>query len=154
MAAVVASFVCGLIFGFGMLISGMADPVKVLGFLNVFGPWDTTVVFVMAGAVGISAAGYASARLVGAPLLAAQRLWPTPKDIDAPLIGGAVLFGIGWGLAGICPGSALVNLGTLSARVAVFVVAMVLGVLLQDAWRRLGRTAVQLDTSKAEVADG
>jgi uncharacterized membrane protein YedE/YeeE len=154
MTTVIVSFVCGLVFGFGLLISGMTDPVKVLGFLDVLGPWDPTLVFVMAGAAGISAAGYTAARLVGAPLLAAQSMWPTLKNIDAPLIGGAVLFGIGWGLVGICPGPALVNLGTLSPRVAVFVVAMVLGILLHDAWRRLGRAAVQLDAPKAEMADG
>jgi uncharacterized membrane protein YedE/YeeE len=154
MVAVIASVVCGIVFGFGLLISGMTDPLKVLGFLNVLGPWDPTLVFVMAGAVGASAAGYAAARLTGAPLLAARSLWPTRKDIDAPLIGGAVLFGVGWGLAGICPGPALVNLGTLSPRVAVFVAAMVLGILLHDAWRRLGRATVQLDAPKAETADG
>jgi uncharacterized membrane protein YedE/YeeE len=154
MAALIVSFVCGLVFGFGLLISGMTDPTKVLGFLNVLGPWDPTLVFVMAGAVGVSAAGYAVARLLGAPLLAARSLWPTLKHIDAPLMGGAVLFGIGWGLVGICPGPALVNLGTLSTRVAVFVVAMVLGILLHDAWRRLGRASVQLEAPKAEMVDG
>jgi uncharacterized membrane protein YedE/YeeE len=84
MLTVIASFVCGLIFGFGLLISGMTDPMKVLGFLDVFGRWDPTLVFVMAGAVGVSAAGYAGAKLRGAPLLAAQSRWPTLKDIDAP----------------------------------------------------------------------
>jgi uncharacterized protein len=154
MPTVIASFVCGLIFGCGLLISGMTDPVKVLGFLDVFGRWNPTLVFVMAGAVGVSAAGYAVARLLGAPLMVVRSLWPSRKDIDAPLIGGAVLFGIGWGLAGICPGPALVNLGTLSPRVAVFVVAMMLGILLHDAWQRLDRATVRLDPSKAETADG
>jgi uncharacterized protein len=154
MLAAIASFVCGLIFGFGLLISGMTAPMKVLGFLDVFGRWDPTLLFVMAGAVGVSVAGYAVARHCGAPLLAARSRWPTPKDIDARLIGGAVLFGIGWGLAGICPGPALVNLGTLSPRVAVFVVAMVLGMLLQDVWQRHGPAAVQFDAeARAQVAD-
>jgi uncharacterized membrane protein YedE/YeeE len=150
----IASFVCGLVFGFGLLISGMTDPTKVLGFLNVLGPFDPTLAFVMAGAVGVSAAGYVSVRLLGAPLLAAKSLWPTLKHIDGTLIGGAVLFGVGWGLAGICPGPALVNLGTLSPRAAVFVAATVLGMLLQDAWRRLGRAEMQIDAPKAEAADG
>lgn len=155
MLTAIASFICGLIFGVGLLISGMTDPMKVLGFLDVFGRWDPTLLFVMAGAVGISAAGYTVARHRGAPLLAAQSRWPTPKDIDAALIGGAVLFGIGWGLAGICPGPALVNLGTLSPRMAVFVVAMVLGMLLQEVWQRHGRAIVQLHVvPKAEMADG
>lgn len=155
MVTAIVSFVCGLIFGFGLLISGMTDPQKVLGFLDVFGRWDPTLVFVMAGAVGVSFAGYAVARRRGAPVLAARFGWPTPKAIDAPLIGGAALFGIGWGLVGICPGPALVNLGTLSPRVAVFVAAMVLGILLQDVWQRYGRTAVRIDGApQAEAADG
>jgi uncharacterized membrane protein YedE/YeeE len=155
MATVIASFVCGLVFGAGLLISGMTDPVKVLGFLDVFGRWDPTLAFVMVGAVGVSAAGFAVAQRLGAPLLAARSLWPALTRIDAPLVGGAVLFGIGWGLVGICPGPALVNLGTLSPRVAVFVVAMVLGFLVQDALRRLiGRAPAPLDTPKAEMADG
>jgi uncharacterized membrane protein YedE/YeeE len=155
MATGIASFACGLIFGFGLLISGMTDPQKVLGFLDLFGRWDPTLVFVMVGAVGVSSAGYALARRRGTPLLAARSLWPTSQDIDAPLVGGAVLFGIGWGLVGICPGPALVNLGTLSPRVAVFVAAMVLGILLHDVWQRLGRATVQLNAGpKAEMADG
>jgi uncharacterized membrane protein YedE/YeeE len=154
MLNVLASFLCGLVFGAGLLISGMTDPLKVLGFLDVFGRWDPTLAFVMAGALAVSAAGYAFARRRGAPVLAARNVWPTPKDIDAPLIGGAALFGIGWGLTGICPGPALVNLGTLSPRVAVFVAAMVLGLLLEGAWRRHERAAVPLDTAKAEAVDG
>jgi hypothetical protein len=155
MATVMTSFVCGLVFGFGLLISGMTDPMKVLGFLDVFGRWDPTLVFVMAGAAGVSFAGYAVARRRGAPLLAARSQWPALGVIDAPMIGGAVLFGIGWGLAGVCPGPALVNLGTLSPRAALFAAAMVLGILLQNAWRSLGRAGVQLDAAaKAETADG
>jgi uncharacterized membrane protein YedE/YeeE len=155
MLNVIVSLVCGLVFGFGLLISGMTDPLKVLGFLDVFGRWDPTLAFVMAGAAGVSLAGYALSRRLGTPFLATQSLWPTVTHIDAPLIGGAVLFGIGWGLAGICPGPALVNLGTLSPRVAVFVAAMVLGMLLQDAWRRFGRAAAMpADAANAEMADG
>jgi uncharacterized protein len=154
MATVIASFVCGLVFGAGLLISGMTDPVKVLGFLDVFGRWDPTLAFVMAGAAGVSAAGYAAARRLGAPLLAAKSLWPALTRVDTPLIGGAVLFGIGWGLAGICPGPALVNLGTLSPRVAVFVAAMVFGILLHGVWRRPALSAARLDGPGAEMADG
>jgi uncharacterized membrane protein YedE/YeeE len=154
MIAVIASFACGLIFGFGLWISGMTDPQKVLGFLDVSGRWDPTLAFVMAGAAGVAAAGFAVARLLRTPLLAPQSLWPARKHVDAPLIGGAVLFGIGWGLAGVCPGPALVNLGTLSPRVAVFAAAMVLGILLHGAWRRLGPPTVQLDAPEAVAADG
>lgn len=155
MTTVIVSFICGLIFGCGLMISGMTDPQKVLGFLDVLGRWDPTLAFVMAGAVGVSFAGYVAARHLGAPLFAARSLWPTLTHIDAPLIGGALMFGIGWGLVGICPGPALVNLGTQSPRVAVFVAAMALGILLHDVGQRLGRAAVRLDTEpKAEMADG
>ncbi|MBO0751506.1 MAG: YeeE/YedE family protein [Bradyrhizobiaceae bacterium] len=155
MTTLIASFVCGLVFGFGLLISGMTDPIKVLGFLDVFGRWDPTLAFVMAGATSVSFVGYAAARRQRAPLLAARSEWQTLKHIDAPLIGGAVLFGIGWGLAGVCPGPALVNLGTLSPQAALFVVAMVLGILVHKAWRSLERAEVQPDAmAKAELADG
>src|SRR3954447_1467416 len=110
----IASFGCGLIFGAGLLISGMTQPEKVLGFLDIFGAWDATLAFVMAGAVAVSSIGFALARRRGAPLFASGYLLPTRRDIDAPLVAGAVLFGVGWGLVGICPGPALVNLAGLS----------------------------------------
>lgn len=133
---ILASFICGLIFGAGLLISGMTDPQKVLGFLDLFGAWDATLAFVMAGAVAVSAAGFALARRRTAPAFSARFLWPDRNDIDAPLVGGAVLFGIGWGLAGICPGPALVNLAGLSLPIVVFVVAMLAGMIGNELWRR------------------
>ncbi|KWV60911.1 hypothetical protein AS156_26185 [Bradyrhizobium macuxiense] len=136
MPAVVASFVCGLIFGAGLLISGMTDPQKVLGFLDIFGAWDATLAFVMAGAVAVTAAGFAIARNRTAPVVSAGFLWPDRSDIDAPLVAGAVLFGIGWGLVGICPGPALVNLAGLSLPIVVFVVAMIAGMIGYEFWRR------------------
>ncbi|WFU54179.1 YeeE/YedE family protein [Bradyrhizobium pachyrhizi] len=142
--SVLASFVCGLIFGAGLLISGMTDPQKVLGFLDLFGAWDATLAFVMAGAVAVAATGFAIARRRVAPAFSARFLWPDRNDIDAPLVAGAVLFGIGWGLVGICPGPALVNLAGLSLPVVVFVAAMLAGMIGQNhfdrnLWRR--RTA-------------
>ncbi len=131
MPTVIASFICGLIFGFGLLISGMTDPVKVLGFLDVLGPWDPTLAFVMIGALAVSGLGFAFARRRGTPILASQRFLPTRTDIDASLIVGSVLFGAGWGLAGLCPGPALENLATLSPRVILFVAAMVVGMIVQ-----------------------
>ena len=129
MPLVLASFACGLIFGAGLLISGMTEPEKVLGFLDIFGAWDATLAFVMAGAVAVASAGFALARRRGAPLFAPGYLWPTRRDIDAPLVAGAILFGVGWGLVGICPGPALVNLAGLSLPIVVFVGAMVIGML-------------------------
>jgi len=128
-----ASLVCGLVFGCGLLISGMTQPSKVLGFLDLFGRWDPTLAFVMAGALAMSGAGYALARRFRAPMFAAEYLWPTRSDIDRPLVTGAVLFGIGWGLVGLCPGPALENLASLSPRVIVFVLAMIAGMSVQ-AW--------------------
>jgi uncharacterized membrane protein YedE/YeeE len=136
MPLVLASFCCGLIFGIGLLVSGMTEPQKVLGFLDIFGAWDATLAFVMAGAVAVASAGFALARRSHAPILASSFAWPSRSDIDAPLVIGSALFGIGWGLAGICPGPALVNLAGLSAPIVVFVVAMALGMFSYELWQR------------------
>jgi hypothetical protein len=134
MLLIAASFGCGLLFGAGLLISGMTQPEKVLGFLDLFGAWDATLAFVMAGAVGVTAAGFALARRRGLPVFATRLQWPTRNDIDAQLVTGAILFGIGWGLIGLCPGPALVNLAGLSAPVIVFVIAMAAGMAGHDLW--------------------
>ncbi len=152
MPLVLVSFACGFIFGAGLLISGMTDTAKVLGFLDIFGAWDATLAFVMAGAVAVSSIGFVLARRRGAPVFAAQSLWPTRRDIDVPLVTGAALFGIGWGLAGLCPGPALVNLAGLSLPVIVFVAAMAVGMLGHDAWNRSRASARQ--TAQATVAAG
>jgi len=138
MPAILASFICGLIFGAGLLISGMNQPEKVLGFLDIFGAWDATLAFVMTGAVAVSAIGFALARRRTAPLFAAKFSWPERRDIDTPLVAGAVLFGIGWGLVGICPGPALVNLAGMSLPIVVFAAAMVIGMLGYELWQRRG----------------
>jgi uncharacterized protein len=139
----VASFVCGLIFGFGLLISGMTQPAKVLGFLDIFGRWDPTLAFVMAAALVVAGIGYALLRRRKRPVLAAQYLWPTRADVDRRLVVGSMLFGIGWGLVGLCPGPALVNLASLMPSVMVFVLAMATGMIIKDLWdRRLASTMV------------
>jgi uncharacterized membrane protein YedE/YeeE len=135
MPAVAASFACGFLFGLGLLISGLTQPPKVLGFLDVLGTWDPTLAFVMAGALAVTAAGYAALHRRQAPVFAPEYLWPTRQDIDAPLTIGAMLFGVGWGLAGLCPGPALANLATLSPRIVVFVIAMGAGMLAHDLTR-------------------
>lgn len=136
MPTILASFGCGLIFGLGLLISGMTEPEKVLGFLDFFGAWDATLAFVMASAVAVAGAGFALARRQNTPLFASKFSWPSRSDIDAPLVTGSVLFGIGWGLSGICPGPALVNLAGLTAPIIVFVAAMVLGMFGYELWQR------------------
>jgi uncharacterized membrane protein YedE/YeeE len=156
MPLVLVSFICGLIFGAGLLISGMTQTGKVLGFLDIFGAWDATLAFVMAGAVAVAGIGFALARRRGAPVLAAQHLWPTRQDIDAPLAIGATLFGIGWGLVGLCPGPALVNLAGLSLPVIAFAVAMAAGMLGYEAWsKRLPSTpATEKTAAITTPADG
>jgi uncharacterized protein len=150
-----ASFACGLVFGFGLLISGMTQPVKILGFLDVLGRWDPTLLFVMVGALAVTALGYAFARRRPKPILAARSLWPTRTDIDRPLVIGSVLFGVGWGLSGLCPGPALENLASLSPRLIVFVIAMGAGTVLQDLWQKRTPQAAQVeDAALATRADG
>jgi uncharacterized membrane protein YedE/YeeE len=144
-----------LIFGFGLLISGMTQPAKVLGFLDIFGRWDPTLAFVMASALVISGIGFALVRQQRRPVLAAQHLWPTRTDIDQPLIIGSVLFGIGWGLVGLCPGPALVNLAGLMPRVIVFVLAMAVGMTIKDLWDRWVPSAIVVrDAALSKSNDG
>jgi uncharacterized membrane protein YedE/YeeE len=129
----VSPLFAGLLFGLGLCLSGMTDPRKVLGFLDLAGAWDPSLALVMGGALMVAfiAFGVTHARrtsLSGAPLPA-----PASTVIDIRLIGGSLLFGAGWGLAGLCPGPALVNLGFLNLRALVFVLAMVAGMRLVHA---------------------
>jgi hypothetical protein len=155
MPVIIASFLSGLVFGAGLLISGMTEPEKVLGFLDIFGAWDATLAFVMAGAVAVAAIGFALARRRGAPFLATKYRWPTRSDLDAPLVTGAVLFGVGWGLVGICPGPAIVNLAGLSVPIIVFVAAMIFGMIGFELWRAQSAAADAPESSSiASRADG
>ena len=138
MPQLLATFGCGLLFGAGLLISGMTQPDKVLGFLDIFGTWDPTLAFVMGGALAVAIPGFYFARGRERPLLAPQFRWPTRNEIDAKLVGGAAIFGVGWGLVGLCPGPAIVNLATLLPQVFVFVIAMG-AVLVGLEWLRGGR---------------
>ncbi|MGQ3054275.1 MAG: DUF6691 family protein [Roseateles sp.] len=129
MPIVTAAF-AGVLFGLGLLLSGMADPAKVLGFLDLAGAWDPSLALVMAGAIAVGVVGFAVARRRSASLLGLPMKLPTASEIDRRLIGGSVLFGIGWGIAGFCPGPALVGLGMGEAKAAVFVLAMLVGMAL------------------------
>jgi uncharacterized membrane protein YedE/YeeE len=132
----IASLFCGLVFGAGLLISGMVQPTKVLAFLDIFGAWDPSLAVVMAAALAVSVPGFRLANGRSRPLLADQSFWPTRNQIDRPLIMGAALFGIGWGLVGLCPGPALESLATLSPGILVFVAAMAGGMTLHDFWQK------------------
>ena len=122
----------GVLFGLGLSISEMVNPTRVLGFLNVLGPWDPTLAFVMAGALTVAVPGFQYAKLMHKPFLAVSFSVPTIKDLDAKLISGAVIFGVGWGLAGMCPGPSLVALNTMQVNVVVFVAAMLAGIIAHD----------------------
>ncbi|WP_457108271.1 DUF6691 family protein [Methylobacterium sp. P5_C11] len=130
MARTVCAFAVGLLFGLGLLVSGMANPAKVLAFLDVTGRWDPSLALVMAGAVTVSAVGYHVAKRRGRPVFAPRLDIPTRRDLDARLIAGAAIFGLGWGLAGLCPGPALTILTLVPTRAATFVAAMVVGMLM------------------------
>ena len=141
MLPILSAFAAGLLFGVGLIVSQMVNPAKVLGFLDIFGNWDPSLALVMGGAVVVSALGTLIAKRRGVPVLAPRLEIPTRRDVDPRLIGGAALFGIGWGLVGLCPGPAIANLATLSSRVVAFVVAMAVGMLALDFWRRRRVTA-------------
>lgn len=149
----IASLFCGLIFGAGLLISGMAQPTKVLGFLDVFGAWDPSLAVVMISALAVSIPGFMLAKHRTRPLLAARSFWPIKTHIDRPLVIGAALFGIGWGLVGLCPGPALESLATLSPSVFAFVVTMAVGMSLHDVWKT-SRPKIRREDALANVTDG
>ena len=122
-----ASLLAGLVFGLGLIVSGMADPAKVLGFLDLGGAWDPSLAFVMASAIAVSALAFAVARKRTVSFLGAAMKLPTSRDIDGRLVIGSVVFGIGWGVAGFCPGPGLVALGMGEVKALIFVVAMLVG---------------------------
>ncbi|MEL6318128.1 MAG: DUF6691 family protein [Pseudomonadota bacterium] len=127
----------GLIFGTGIAVSGMMDPAKVLNFFDVAGAWDPSLAFVMGGALIVTFVGYRLSWRRGAPLFGGRFQLPTSTAIDRKLVGGSALFGVGWGIAGFCPGAAIPALGTGRWEVALFLAAVVVGFLL----RRLGGAA-------------
>ncbi|WP_114944037.1 DUF6691 family protein [Microvirga calopogonii] len=130
MPLILSAFASGLLFGLGLIVSQMVNPAKVLGFLDIFGRWDPSLALVMGGAVAVSALGTLIARRRGVPVLAPRLEIPTRRDLDPRLIGGAALFGVGWGLVGLCPGPALVGLTFGPWQVFVFVAAMIVGMAL------------------------
>lgn len=124
------SFLVGLIFGIGLLVSGMANPAKVLAFLDVAGGWDPSLAFVMVGAIAVGLIGFAFAMRHERTLLGLPMRLPRSGKIDRRLVVGSLLFGIGWGLVGFCPGPALVAVGTGQLKAFAFVLAMAVGMAL------------------------
>ena len=130
MKRAIVALVCGLVFGAGLIISQMSNPAKVIGFLDVTGKWDPSLALVMAGAIAVFGVLYRLALRQGTPLLAPQFTLPEKDSLDPPLMVGALIFGVGWGLGGFCPGPAIVSAAFGDARVWVFLAAMIAGMLL------------------------
>ena len=126
---VLAALLSGLVFGAGLALAGMTNPAKVLSFLDVAGGWDPTLALVMGSALAVNAAAYALTKRRAKPLFADAFALPTRADLDARLLGGAALFGIGWALVGLCPGPALASLARGDSAVFAFAAAMALGML-------------------------
>ena len=126
----IIGLLAGLLFGFGLLISGMTDPVKVQGFLDIFGAWDISLALVMGGGLMVAIVGVQLAKRQGNSWIGTLIEMPTNTTINKKLLIGAMLFGIGWGLVGICPGPGIVLLGTGQWQAYVFIPAMIIGMLL------------------------
>ena len=129
----------GLLFGAGVTISGMVNPMKVLNFMDIFGRWDATLILVMGAALAVTLMGYQIIFKRTAPLFAASFRLPTSKDIDAKLLGGAALFGLGWGISGFCPGPAVASVVFGRTESITFVIAMAAGMIvakqIQNRWQ-------------------
>lgn len=140
MKTAITAFAAGLVFGLGLILSGMGNPAKVQNFLDFFGHWDPSLGLVMGGAIAVGLVAFTWAKRRAArrlpALLGEPMQLPTATAIDRRLLTGAALFGAGWGLAGFCPGPALMNLATLQPEVWLFVAAMLVGMGLQHAWTR------------------
>ena len=132
----IAAYISGLIFGVGISISGMANPAKVLNFFDVFGTWDPSLIFVMGGALVTTFIGYRVVLRRPAPALSDTFKLPTRRELDLPLLGGAATFGVGWAIAGFCPGGALPALGTGRPEVITFAAALIAGILVAKVLQR------------------
>lgn len=126
----IIALVSGTIFGAGLAIGGMTDPARVRGFLDLFGAWDPTLAFVMGGAVLVMALAWAVQRRMAHPLFAAGFSLPDRRDITPRLVGGAALFGVGWGIAGLCPGPGFAALAIAPIPALIFLAAMLAGILI------------------------
>lgn len=127
---VLSALLIGLVFGLGISISGMANPAKVLNFFDIFGTWDPSLAFVMAGALAVNIPGYRLAFRRPAPVIEPRFQLPDKRVIDRRLVLGSATFGIGWGIAGFCPGGALPVVSTLEPGVLLFIAALIVGMLL------------------------
>jgi uncharacterized membrane protein YedE/YeeE len=142
------AFVAGLVFGLGLIIAGMVNPAKILGFLDIAGKWDPSLALVMAGAIAVGLVAFALARRRTMSVLGLPMQLPSASAVDARLVGGSLVFGIGWGLAGFCPGPAIVAIGAGYAKAAVFVAAMLLGM---GAFELIQRNLTRTDLASSDA---
>ena len=160
MSHVIAALASGLVFAVGLGLAGMTQPTKVFGFLNLFGNWDPSLAFVMMGAIGVHAIAIRLAAARPAPILAERFAAPSRVGVDGKLVGGAALFGVGWGLAGYCPGPAIASVASLELAPLVVVAAMIAGMFLHDAFwsaapqRHATVTAATAEPVAAAATDG
>lgn len=126
----IAALISGIVFGLGLAISEMINPARVIGFLDITGDWDFTLALVMGGALIVTIIGFPLITKRSHPIFAEKFHLPTRSDIDTPLLGGAALFGIGWGIAGLCPGPAIAGLASLNPSIFLFVGAMIIGQMI------------------------
>lgn len=134
---VLTSLLAGLVFGLGLIVSGMANPAKVLGFLDLAGPWDPSLALVMGGAIAVGFFAFLLARNRARSFLGAEMKLPNARHIDRRLVLGSLLFGMGWGVAGFCPGPGLVALGMGEGKALVFVAAMLAGMVVFELIEKL-----------------
>jgi uncharacterized protein len=137
MMALITSLLAGLVFGIGLILSGMTNPAKIIGFLDFTGKWDPSLMFVMLGAILISFFAFRIAAKKTSTVMGQSISIPTKKEIDTRLIAGSAIFGIGWGLAGYCPGPGLASIATGGLQPILFVIAMLLGMTLYEALQNL-----------------
>jgi uncharacterized membrane protein YedE/YeeE len=153
----IGAFLGGVVFGIGLAIAGMTQPAKIVGFFDFFGSWDPSLAFVMLGATAVYAPIYRWAtRTWQQPIWAPAFSLPTRRDIDWKLITGSAIFGVGWGLAGYCPGPAFTSVGARSAEALTFGAAMLVGVIVYQSFMRLreGRSGGPADQQAAAAIDG
>jgi uncharacterized membrane protein YedE/YeeE len=150
-AHVAAALIAGLLFGLGLIVGGMTLPSKVIGFLDIAGDWDPSLAFVMAGGIAVFMPLFRIITRRSAPMLTASFAVPTRRDLDGPLILGAALFGIGWGLAGYCPGPAITSVSTLAPSSLLFAAAMVAGFGLKRGYDALRAHLATRSAAEAEA---
>ena len=142
---IIFALLAGIIFGAGLTVSDMVNPARVLNFLDVAGTWDPTLIFVMAGALGVTIPGYRLVFSRSAPVVGGKFAIPTLGDIDLPLVCGSALFGVGWGLTGICPAPALTDIVMFEPKIYLFIATMLVGMIIARKWqdRHYGMTLRQ-----------